>query len=155
MWNGTAMLSFERDHDNPYLFTWTGELGVFDNMVEPGRFKLEGQMTWGPRELHPFTQDEDILEAQYMRQGGDDTKWRVSKAGRYHIVVDLFYETIHAELVTSDINLSPTNIETVTPEKKQHQVEYYDMNGMRMQQPRRGINIVRLADGTIHKVMVK
>jgi hypothetical protein len=67
----------------------------------------------------------------------------------------LFYETIHAELVTSDINLSPTNIETVTPEKEQHQVEYYDMNGMRMQQPRRGINIVRSADGTIHKVMVK
>ena len=153
-WNRNAMLSFERDHDNPYLFTWTGELGIFDNVVEPGRFKLEGQMTWGPRELHPFTQDEDILEAQYMRQGGDDTKWRVSKAGTYRIVVDLFYETIHAELVRKANTLSPTNIETVTPEKEQ-QVEYYDMNGMRMQQLRRGINIVRSSDGTIHKVMVK
>ncbi|MBQ1667012.1 MAG: hypothetical protein II063_03445, partial [Prevotella sp.] len=125
-----------------------------DNVIEPGRFKLEGQMTWGPRELHPYVQDEDILEAQYMRQGGDDTKWRVSKAGTYRIVVDLFYETIHAELVRKANTLSPTNIETVTPEKEQ-QVEYYDMNGMKMQQLRRGINIVRSSDGTIHKVMVK
>ena len=153
-WNRNAMLSFERDHNNPYLFTWTGELGIFDNVVEPGRFKLEGQMTWGPRELHPYVHDEDILEAQYMRQGGDDTKWRVSKAGTYRIVVDLFYETIHAELVRKANTLSPTNIETVTPEKEQ-QVEYYDMNGMKMQQLRRGINIVRSSDGTIHKVMVK
>ena len=89
-----------------------------------------------------------------MRQGGDDTKWRVSKAGTYRIVVDLFYETIHAELVRKANALSPTNIETVTPEKEQ-QVEYYDMNGMKMQQLRRGINIVRSSDGTIHKVMVK
>ncbi len=153
-WNRNAMLSFERDHDNPYLFSWTGELGIFDNVIEPGRFKLEGQMTWGPRELHPYVQDEDILEAQYMRQGGDDTKWRVSKAGTYRIVVDLFYETIHAELVRKANTLSPTNIETVILEKEQ-QVEYYDMNGFKMQQLRRGINIVRLSDGTIHKVMVK
>lgn len=153
-WNRNAMLSFERDHKNPYLFTWTGELGIFDNVVEPGRFKLEGQMTWGPRELHPYVQDEDILEAQYMRQGGDDTKWRVSKAGTYRIVVDLFYETIHAELVRKANTLSPTNIETIIPEKEQ-QVEYYDMNGMKIQQLRRGINIVRSSDGTIHKVMVK
>ena len=89
-----------------------------------------------------------------MRQGGDDTKRRVSKAGTYRIVVDLFYETIHAELVRKANTLSPTNIETVIPEKEQ-QVEYYDMNGMKMQQLRRGINIVRLSDGTIHKVMVK
>ena len=154
-WNRNAMLSFERDHDNPYLFTWTGELGVFDNVIEPGRFKLEGQMTWGPRELHPYIQDEDILEAQYMRQGGDDTKWRVSKAGTYRIVVDLFYETIHAELLRRANTLSPTNIETIIPEKEQQQVEYYDMNGMKIQQLRCGINIVRTSDGTIRKVMVK
>jgi hypothetical protein len=94
------MLPFERDHEDPYVFTWTGELGIFSGVVEPGRFKLEGQMTWGPRELHPFTQDEDILGARQMRQGGDDTKWRVSKAGTYRITVNLFHETIEAELLT-------------------------------------------------------
>ena len=96
-WNRNAMLPFERDHEDPYVFTWTGELGIFSGVVEPGRFKLEGQMTWGPRELHPFTQDEDILGVRQMRQGGDDTKWRVSKAGTYRITVNLFHETIEAE----------------------------------------------------------
>ena len=94
-WKRDNMLPFTRDHENPYVFTWTGELGDFGG-VEPGRFKLEGQMTWGPRELHPFTQDEDILDAGNARTGGDDTKWHVSQPGTYTITVDLFNETVKA-----------------------------------------------------------
>ena len=97
-WKRDNMLPFVRDHENPYVFTWTGELGDFGG-VEPGRFKLEGQMTWGPRELHPFTQDEDILNAGESRIGGDDTKWHVSQPGTYRITVDLFNETVKAELL--------------------------------------------------------
>ncbi|MBQ3630588.1 MAG: SusF/SusE family outer membrane protein [Prevotella sp.] len=94
-WKRDNMLPFTRDHENPYVFTWTGELGDFGG-VEPGRFKLEGQMTWGPRELHPFSQDEDILSASQARTGGDDTKWHVSQPGTYTITVDLFNETVKA-----------------------------------------------------------
>ncbi len=97
-WNRDNMLSFTRDRDNPYIFTWEGWLGHF-NVVEPDRFKLEGQMTWGPRELHPFTQDEDIRTSTQFRQGGDDTKWHVYQEGYYRITVDLFHETIHAEVI--------------------------------------------------------
>ena len=97
-WNRDNMLSFTRDRDNPYVFTWEGWLGHF-NVVEPDRFKLEGQMTWGPRELHPFTQDEDIRTSTQFRQGGDDTKWHVYQEGYYRITVDLFHETIHAEVI--------------------------------------------------------
>ena len=92
------MLSFTRDRENPYVFTWEGWLGHF-NVVEPDRFKLEGQMTWGPRELHPFTQDEDIRTATQFRQGGDDTKWHVYQEGYYRITIDLSHETIHAEVI--------------------------------------------------------
>lgn len=98
-WKRDNMLPFRRDHDNPYVFTWTGRLGTFSNVVEPGRFKLEGQMTWGPKELHPYTQDEDLLGSTRMRTGGDDTKWHVSREGTYRITVDLFNETFQAELI--------------------------------------------------------
>lgn len=158
-WNRNAMLPFERDHEDPYVFTWTGELGIFSGVVEPGRFKLEGQMTWGPRELHPFTQDEDILGARQMRQGGDDTKWRVSKAGTYRITVNLFHETIEAELLT-DAQLSETD-GIHSPEAQPSLSEralspaYYNANGMRLQHPRRGLNLVRTPDGTIRKVLVR
>lgn len=158
-WNRNAMLPFERDHEDPYVFTWTGELGIFSGVVEPGRFKLEGQMTWGPRELHPFTQDEDILGARQMRQGGDDTKWRVSKAGTYRITVDLFHETIEAELLTDAQQSETDGIHS--PEAQPSLSEralspvYYDANGMHLQHPRRGLNLVRMDDGTVRKVMVR
>lgn len=158
-WNRNAMLPFERDHEDPYVFTWTGELGIFSGVVEPGRFKLEGQMTWGPRELHPFTQDEDILGARQMRQGGDDTKWRVSKAGTYRITVDLFHETIEAELLT-DAQQSETDgihFPEAQPSLSERTLSpvYYDANGMHLQHPRRGLNLVRMDDGTVRKVMVR
>lgn len=158
-WNRNAMLPFERDHEDPYVFTWTGELGIFSGVVEPGRFKMEGQMTWGPRELHPFTQDEDILGARQMRQGGDDTKWRVSKAGTYRITVNLFHETIEAELLT-DAQQSETDgihFPEAQPSLSERVLSpvYYDANGMHLQHPRRGLNLVRMDDGTVRKVMVR
>lgn len=151
-WNRNAMLSFERDHDNPYLFTWTGELGIFDNVVEPGRFKLEGQMTWGPRELHPFVQDEDILEASQVCTGGPDNKWHVSVDGVYKITVDLFYETISAELLYSSSNLDATGIQSNKMESDDVYMEIYDMNGIRLQHLRKGLNIVKMGDGTVRKI---
>ena len=158
-WNRNAMLPFERDHEDPYVFTWTGELGIFSGVVEPGRFKLEGQMTWGPRELHPFTQDEDILGARQMRQGGDDTKWRVSKAGTYRITVNLFHETIEAELLTDAQQSETDGIHSLEaqPSLSERALSpvYYDANGMRLQHPRRGLNLVRTPDGTIRKVLVR
>ena len=157
-WNRNAMLPFERDHEDPYVFTWTGELGIFSGVVEPGRFKLEGQMTWGPRELHPFTQDEDILGARQMRQGGDDTKWRVSKAGTYRITVNLFHETIEAELLTAAQQSETDGIHSLEAQPSLSErvlsPTYYDANGMRLQHPRRGLNLVRTPDGTIRKVIL-
>ena len=141
------------------MFTWTGELGIFSGVVEPGRFKLEGQMTWGPRELHPFTQDEDILGARQMRQGGDDTKWRVSKVGTYRITVNLFHETIEAELLTDAQQSETDGIHSLEaqPSLSERALSpvYYDSNGMRLQHPRRGLNLVRMDDGTVRKVMVR
>ena len=158
-WNRNAMLPFERDHEDPYVFTWTGELGIFSGVVEPGRFKLEGQMTWGPRELHPFTQDEDILGARQMRQGGDDTKWRVSKAGTYRITVNLFHETIEAELLTDAQQSETDGIHSLEAQSSLSEralsPAYYNANGMRLQHPRRGLNLVRTPDGTIRKVLVR
>lgn len=151
-WKRDNMLSFERDHDNPYIFTWTGELGVYDNVVEPGRFKLEGQMTWGPRELHPFVQDEDILEASQVCTGGPDNKWHVSVDGVYKITVDLFYETISAELLYSSSNLDATGIQSNKMESDDVYMEIYDMNGIRLQHLRKGLNIVKMGDGTVRKI---
>ena len=154
-WNRNGMLPFERDHDNPYVFSWTGWLGENGGVVEPGRFKLEGQMTWGPRELHPYVQDENLLTSTQMRQGGDDTKWHVYVEGVYHIVVDLFNETFSAELVTDSKMPQADGVDEMVAPRDEQTVAVYNMNGMQVQRLQKGINIVRTADGKVRKILSK
>ena len=154
-WNRNGMLPFERDHDNPYVFSWTGQLAPYDNVVEPGRFKLEGQMTWGPRELHPYVQDENLLESTQMRMGGDDTKWHVYTEGTYHIVVDLFNETFHAELLSDHLLPQEDGVGEMKAEPGNTAPEVYSIDGIRLPQMQKGLNILRSSDGRVRKVFVR
>ena len=154
-WNRNGMLPFERDHDNPYVFSWTGQLAPYDNVVEPGRFKLEGQMTWGPRELHPYVQDENLLESTQMRMGGDDTKWHVYTEGTYHIVVDLFNETFHAELLSDHLLPQEDGVGEMKAEPGNTAHEVYSIDGIRLPQMQKGLNILRSSDGRVRKVFVR
>ncbi len=154
-WNRNGMLPFERDHDNPYVFSWTGQLAPYDNVVEPGRFKLEGQMTWGPRELHPYVQDENLLESTQMRMGGDDTKWHVYTEGTYHIVVDLFNETFHAELLSDHLLPQEDGVGEMKVEPGNTAPEVYSIDGVRLPQMQKGLNILRSSDGRVRKVFVR
>ena len=154
-WNRNGMLPFERDHDNPYVFSWTGQLAPYDNVVEPGRFKLEGQMTWGPRELHPYVQDENLLESTQMRMGGDDTKWHVYTEGTYHIVVDLFNETFHAELLSDHLLPQEDGVGEMKAEPGNTAHEVYSIDGIRLPQMQKGLNILRTSDGRVRKVFVR
>ena len=159
-WKRDNMKPFKRNNDNPYLFTWEGWLGHF-NVTEPDRFKLEGQMTWGPRELHPYEQDEDILTATQFRTGGNDTKWHVYQEGNYRITVDLFHETIHAELLSTVRNNDGiTGIEGVLPSEDMSHTsqtsQVFDLQGRRINDANgqhRSLRIVRRADGKMVKVI--
>ena len=154
-WNRNGMLPFERDHDNPYVFSWTGQLAPYDNVVEPGRFKLEGQRTWGPRELHPYVQDENLLESTQMRTGGDDTKWHVYTEGTYHIVVDLFNETFHAELLSDHLLPQEDGVGEMKAAPGNTAPEVYSIDGIRLPQMQKGLNILRTSDGRVRKVFVR
>jgi hypothetical protein len=154
-WNRDNMLPFVRDHEDPYVFSWTGELGFFEDVIEPGCFKLEGQMTWGPRELHPYTDNEDPLQTTQLRMGGPDRKWKITKAGTYRITVNLFYETMHAELLNAGNGGGATAItEARNAEKGSQKTGIVDLQGRRQQRLQRGLNIVRKSDGTVRKVYV-
>lgn len=154
-WKRDNMLPFVRDHENPYVFTWIGELGIYDNVIEPGHFKLEGQMTWGPRELHPYTDDEDPLNSTQVCLGGPDRKWFIRTPGKYKITVDLFAETFHAELLNGVNREETSGIEQIekSAEKGTEVKAVYDLQGRSQQKLQRGLNIVRNADGTVKKVL--
>lgn len=93
------MLLMKQDLNNPCIWTWEGELKRHPEVEEPASFKFQGQDRWHPKSIHPYATDTDILKDQRFHTGGDDTKWTLSADGRYRIKVDLFNETIQAELV--------------------------------------------------------
>ena len=98
-WKEGKMQLMQRDIDNPYLWTWEGELKRHEGIEEPASFKFQGQDRWYPKALHPYAQDTDILKDTRLRTGGPDTKWTLSTDGIYRITIDQFNETVKAELV--------------------------------------------------------
>ena len=78
---------------------WKCEGKMLPDVEEPASFKFQGQDRWGPKALHPYRQDADILSDQQLRTGGTDTKWTISREGTYRITVDVFHETVKAQLV--------------------------------------------------------
>lgn len=98
-WKDGKMLLMKQDLNNPCLWTWEGELKRHPEVEEPTSFKFQGQDRWYPKNLHPYRQGTDVLQDRRLRTGGDDTKWEISRDGRYRITVDLFHETIQADIV--------------------------------------------------------
>ena len=94
------MLLMQQSLDNPFIWTWEGELKNHPDVEEGRSFKFQGQDRWNPKSLHPFVQDTDILKEQHLRTGGSDTKWTITQEGHYRITVDLFNETVTAILTT-------------------------------------------------------
>ena len=162
-WKRDNMLPFTRDHENPFVFEWTGELDIYSNVIEPGYFKLEGQMTWGPKELHPYQHGEDILNAKEVRIGGDDTKWRVVTPGTYRIRVNLFEQTIESELLTrsqadgqgiDDLQIFDSRFDS----SEQSVNKSYDLQGRQVDNGKSAngqLIIVRQKDGRFRKIFAK
>ena len=98
-WKEGKMLLMKQDLNNPCLWTWEGELKRHPEVEEPTSFKFQGQDRWYPKNLHPYRKGTDVLQDRRLRTGGDDTKWEISRDGRYRITVDLFHETIQADIV--------------------------------------------------------
>ena len=104
-WHVSMALPFTRAEGNPHVFYWTGQLRYISGNVEPRRFKLTAQKDWGPRALHPFTQDEPLLTSTMASEVNDDNKWSIAKNGWYTLTVDVFRETIHADYLGEDYTL--------------------------------------------------
>ena len=98
-WKEGKMQLMHQQTDNPYVWTWEGELKRHDGVEEPTSFKFQGQDRWHPKALHPYAQGTDILNDRRLRIGGDDTKWSITKDGVYRITIDIFNEKVQAELI--------------------------------------------------------
>jgi hypothetical protein len=64
-------------------------------------------------------------------------------------------ETFYGELQTFQTGVDVSGVEEVVAPCVVTEVERYDMRGRRLDAPQRGLNIVRMSDGTVRKVVVR
>lgn len=114
-WHVERALPFIRSESNPNVWYWTGYLGNYNKNVEPRRFKLLAQKDWGPRALHPFTQDENVLHSTFAAEVDADNKWSINRFGYYTLTVDVFRETFSAEFLGTDIDITPVSQPNTEP----------------------------------------
>lgn len=180
-WQITSGKAMEQSWDDPYVWTWTGELKNYTYNDEPKRFKINGQYGWSPKVLHPFTQDASILTAkQVWYNAPQDYKWSISKDGYYRITIDVFRETIKGEYLGTEkpdgitdvpdleLDLSVAGRQLSVSAAEQVSVRLYTINGMQLDAttgthvtltaPAAGTYILHAADGkrsASYKVVVE
>lgn len=125
-WHISMALPFTRAEGNPNVFYWTGRLRNISGNIEPRRFKLTAQKDWGPRALHPFTQDEALLTSTIASEVDADNKWSVSQDGWYTITVDVFRETIHADYLGARYTI-PANIDNPNISEQEEENMYQEI----------------------------
>ena len=129
-WVTYTFLPFTRDENEVCTWDWTGELKERQEFGEPRRFKFEGQNAWEPKVLHPFTQDEDILGSTQLLTGGSgDNKWSITKEGFYHIRVDVFRETVHADYLGANPTEGSTGVCPAKALFKEEEEAIYNLSG--------------------------
>lgn len=141
-WQISSGKQMVQSQSDPNIFEWTGLLKNYTYNVEPKRFKINGQYGWGPKVLHPFTQDASILTAkQLWYNGSEDYKWVINKDGYYYIKVNVFEETIEAKYYGTEL---PDGIKTVYEEEPSAKDDgnIYNLAGQRLSKPHRGLNII-------------
>jgi hypothetical protein len=139
-WQITAGKQMEQNWEDPNVFEWTGLLKAYSYNQEPKRFKINGQYGWGPKVLHPFTQDAPILTAkQLWYNGSEDYKWVINKDGYYHIKVNVFKETIEGQYLGTEEN--PDGIDDLN-DLKESRATIYNLAGQRLSKPQHGLNII-------------
>ena len=133
-----------------WLVCWADELGWADNQLWLGRFGRDGKAVWA-KEIgeHNAVYDPKLAmrgrtvditwceDESYVDDDGQDQNYRVLRGVRIGDVYDL------AGIAAAEAG--PAGGEE----------EYWSVQGVRLAAPAKGLNIVRKADGTAKKVLVK
>lgn len=142
-WQITSGKQMQQDWEDRNVFEWTGLLKSYSYNQEPKRFKINGQYGWGPKVLHPFTQDAPILTAtQVWYNGSEDYKWSINKDGYYRIRINVFEETIEGEYLGTEL---PDGIDATPNDKEEMKDDmWFDLGGRRLERKptQRGLYIV-------------
>ena len=99
-WDTPSEIRFTNNPLNTEEMVWEGVLNANwkEQRDEPNKLKILTTQSWFETTYHPYVADASVEGTSNLRStGGPDTKWTISRNGRYRLTVNTFKETMHGE----------------------------------------------------------
>ena len=99
-WDSPSTIRFTTNPANDEEMVWEGVLTTDwkESREEPSKLKILTTQSWFETTFHPYTADAPVEGTSNLRStGGPDTKWTISRNGRYRLTVNTFKETLRGE----------------------------------------------------------
>lgn len=149
---------FYPDSERPEVMVWEGELriGWDETADEPNKFKILTAQDWFRATYHPYISDISAEgETDARISGGDDLKWTISKSGYYRLELNTKTEKLTGTYLGSS-ELANGKEETVLAidnptVEVNRKPTYYNLQGMRIDNPSNGIYLVTDNRGTVKR----
>lgn len=131
--SGAASDYLQQHVNRAYNSTWGDEIVTNADGTFSKSYTFDIDPTWNKQNMH-------ALAFVYNYDENDPNNCYVSNSNQVDFVD----------------NSTATGISTVSPSSSKAAIaEYYNLNGVRIDKPSRGVNIVRLTDGSVRKVLVR
>lgn len=152
--------------EDPYIWTFVGELKTIAGNSLPNMLKINGQYDWGPKTMRPFGNGAILLNStQAYYNNPNDYKWQIGEDGYYMIQINTFLETINSKYLGkvlpdgvettegSSLRLTTNGLTVCVTADDLQKVELVSISGvnvanavgnnMSLQAPKSGIYVVR------------
>ena len=129
-WDLEQPVVLAQDASNPMVYTATADLKEGELQVVVNKFTSYNSDVY-------VSDATDATKAVRINKDSEKNNWKITEAGKYDVKLNVLDNTM------SIIKNVPSAISSVNANGEQSPVEYYTLEGMRVNQPVKGIYIMR------------
>lgn len=135
-WDLDKAIVMTQDATNPMVYTTTADLKEGELQVVVNAFT--------GYESDVYVSDAtDATKAVLVAKDGNKNNWKITEAGKYEVKLNVLDNTM------SITKKTPTGISSVNANEKQVSAEYYTLDGKRVSNPVKGVNIMRIGNKVV------
>ncbi len=144
---GYGPIAVEPLEGGEWLVCYAEEFGWLDYQLNVGRYDSQGNEVWSRKTSH---RSPIISPKLFMRGTTVDLIWNEDYS--YHDETG----ELHSISTLNGVRLDCTSgVEETAAVNEDRETQYYTIDGIRLDRPVKGLNIVRKADGTTSKTFIK
>ena len=135
-WDLGRAIVMTQDATNPMTYTATADLKAGELQVVVNKFTGYNSDVY-------VSDGTDATKAVLVAKDGNKNNWKITEAGKYDVKLNVLDNTM------SIIKNVPSGISSVDAQEEQAPVVYYTLEGKRVNQPVKGIHIMRQGNKVI------